>query len=917
MKRRHDEDVGQLEAATIQDNDSTRKSLGEPAPATYRILSPYYVDDSQCAVLFAEGVKRELSNVRAEENEAISCFDAQQTPYGFFGRTEFLKKLLKREDTKDLSITLGVTGSAKSRVLLDYLLEAFNGEFRRSHGTDPSVLVAAETNEQCKKLLDLISGVSQTEGSLVPPPLWYVDKDSTHNSHAMTDILRTTTKMCDEVDSKDRCTESVQENEAILHTLTEEPRNVFAGNLHPLDLRWRLNARVIDALVKFSRTLHEIYIFDNQQRDLEQLFTQLSSWADVQGLLLKATGLAADRQRAHDTSGTLLNVLKMKEAELELRHQNLMKIVAEVIRDFEDVSPHSQPVRDLSGVATNVARPLLKFRTEGQAIGPGALYKRGTRSLRCEEEMMEKQGIHICTHDFATQYITEEHFDVVILSDVGVLDVYKGSSLLGLARHRGKLVGDPLQGARPCTSLADTHLYSCMDFKVDSLRCPQIIMTLVQAAYRAKLRDPSLTLTGVQENGNLFLHTDYDRNVIRDLLYMYRNNLLVIGFTSDVVADVTRDVTIADANGALHIDSVRGQSAAIVVVIMEKAHQARSPQYDVKRLVPALTRCSHSLLVMWQTDAYKSVPWNQIRSSDGAYELFGNLVTKFEYISDGSTILHLFRAAEITKRLPVWDNRVETSIGKYDVIERGDIMIASARTRKENKVLFTEVLSVDSKASSEANEYETNEVRMKALPERFLSGIPQEYKLVVDSLIRLVEIGITHMVIEDNKKQHLFTPEHRILPLMCFGDLLASEDQRQNERPYENVYGLWTQEMQRLYPHREALRKTTPKSTTPARIFLNAYKVIAEEIISYHPDNVTAVQLNCTDAARIHLMTATKNCPRVQQPAIFVSRETPERYTGCVVWVADLQAAQALATELLNAFASLRKHECTKDLLEE
>ena len=63
-KRPPECDVGMLEAATLQDNDSVRSSSGEridvPATATYRTLSPHDTVDTQFAVLFAEGAKREL-----------------------------------------------------------------------------------------------------------------------------------------------------------------------------------------------------------------------------------------------------------------------------------------------------------------------------------------------------------------------------------------------------------------------------------------------------------------------------------------------------------------------------------------------------------------------------------------------------------------------------------------------------------------------------------------------------------------------------------------------------------------------------------------------------------------------------------------------------------------------------------------
>ena len=52
-------------------------------------------------------------------------------------------------------------------------------------------------------------------------------------------------------------------------------------------------------------------------------------------------------------------------------------------------------------------------------------------------------NIYVCTHDYAAERCPGSYFDVVVLDEIGALDLYKGCCLLGLARCMGKLMGDP------------------------------------------------------------------------------------------------------------------------------------------------------------------------------------------------------------------------------------------------------------------------------------------------------------------------------------------------------------------------------------------------------------------------------------------------------------------------------------------
>ena len=67
---------------------------------------------------------------------------------------------------------------------------------------------------------------------------------------------------------------------------------------------------------------------------MEQLFQQLASWSDVQGLFCKLTGLAEERSRAHANSGDLVEDLERARGILELHHARLQKVGATVLEEL-------------------------------------------------------------------------------------------------------------------------------------------------------------------------------------------------------------------------------------------------------------------------------------------------------------------------------------------------------------------------------------------------------------------------------------------------------------------------------------------------------------------------------------------------------------------------------------------------------
>ena len=207
-------------------------------------------------------------------------------------------------------------------------------------------------------------------------------------------------------------------------------------------------------------------------------------------------------------------------------------------------------------------------------------------------------SITICTHDFAARNFASNRFSIVIIDEIGALELYKGCCLLGLAWGLGLLIGDPLQGSRPCTTLADKHMPEAINFKSHSHRCPDQVMKLVTPAYRVQLADEQLELTGITNRNYWCLQTYFCRETLRCLRTAYGDGLLIMGFTHEAIRDLPRACTV---------DSAIGLQAPVVVLIIEQKEFGLSHQYDVRRLVPAVTRCTHALIVMWQNGSWRTL----------------------------------------------------------------------------------------------------------------------------------------------------------------------------------------------------------------------------------------------------------------------------------------------------------------------
>ena len=149
-----------------------------------RLLSASNDGDCDFATKFADGVQNELRLVK-EYQEQFDTGDLNpgtthlRSVFGFFGKSTLLIESIRprHEGTPHLSIQLGVPGCGKSTFLSEFLQDVFNGIYRNITGPEPSLLLASTTNEQCKKLFELVKSESVRDGSRAPRPIWCVSQE--------------------------------------------------------------------------------------------------------------------------------------------------------------------------------------------------------------------------------------------------------------------------------------------------------------------------------------------------------------------------------------------------------------------------------------------------------------------------------------------------------------------------------------------------------------------------------------------------------------------------------------------------------------------------------------------------------------------------------------------------------------------
>ena len=159
-----------------------------------------------------------------------------------------------------------------------------------------------------------------------------------------------------------------------------------------------------------------------------------------------------------------------------------------------------------------------------------------------------KGSITVCTHDYVAAAFSSAFLSLIIIDEIGSLDKYRGSCVLSLPRRVGLLMGDPVQGRRPCKSLADTHVKHVSTFKSHSFRCPDVVMKVVEPAYAAEFGNP-VELSGEVGRLHWCVNTNFDCDTIQRLVKGYGDNVLVLGFTHEAINDITAARTVDVAIG--------------------------------------------------------------------------------------------------------------------------------------------------------------------------------------------------------------------------------------------------------------------------------------------------------------------------------------------------------------------------------
>ena len=207
-------------------------------------------------------------------------------------------------------------------------------------------------------------------------------------------------------------------------------------------------------------------------------------------------------------------------------------------------------------------------------------------------------------------------------------------------------------------------------------------MQIVQPAYRTMRKDEDLQLTGVSKRFHYCVQTAYSPAAIEELALAYKENMLVLGFTKDACNGIPNGRTV---------DATIGLEAALVVLILEAKTCPRSHQYDIRRVVLALTRCTHGLVVMWQDRSYESIPWTQLRHIDGTYELYENICRRLYYERGVAAVVRWFVCDE-----------------NYSIICHREGEDASSRLTEYGKIR-NEIAAIDDACDEEEPEPDIND----------------------------------------------------------------------------------------------------------------------------------------------------------------------------------------------------------------
>jgi hypothetical protein len=108
--------------------------------------------------------------------------------------------------------------------------------------------------------------------------------------------------------------------------------------------------------------------------------------------------------------------------------------------------------------------------------------------------------------------------------------------------------------------------------------------------------------------------------------------------------------------------------------------------------------------------------------------------------------------------------------------------------------------------------------------------------------------------------------------------------------------------------HEQVLIPTqaSKQKSSPAGNILESYKMIAESVMDAEPHSARSPAAACIEAAKVHLVAAGWSVPDCHFP-VHICFETTYGYTGCVVWLFNVDRARETAQRVIDEFLVVRQ----------
>jgi hypothetical protein len=445
------------------------------------------------------------------------------------------------------------------------------------------------------------------------------------------------------------------------------------------------------------------------------------------------------------------------------------------------------------------------------------------------------------------------------------------------------------------------------DFSTHSYRCPQEVMEIVEPAYQTFFSKPGLRLSGVKGRSKYLFQTSLDKAAIDKLQETLKENLMVLGFTREAIKDVS---------GATTVDAAVGLQATIVLLILErKRHMAN--QYDIRRLVPALTRCTHGLIVMWSERSWEEFPWGEIRRSTS--DVYGRLVKRLRYERNPNRVVEHLLQEEALKEIleEVEEDSAERRMKYEDLRKLVDACTACA---EEDLGMILDGETGDAQLGDPV-EISGGSEKLAALEDdreadasiegdslgherepRTVEPTEQHYA-IAELLSGFVAETVSYIFVESRGKLDFATPKDKTLKKAVFRALQHLEKgEDQGNATYNTVYTIWLQEMAKNFPRVEVPTGASQLGVSPAGNILETWKMIAETVARNEPLDDNAEYY--VEAARFHMANCC-SVPSIHDHAVTTVYEGDYGFCGCVIWVNDPGTAPGCAANLLAAFNKL------------